>query len=352
MTGEDTTSDRDGHGMGDERSGDAAGRPSARLQEPVRGQEHGDGSVPGGGGGARGGAPVPGRQRPYDEGVPEEERKRAGGQGQGPGPGVLGEEPVGGGRRFGRRAAARRGPGVSPSTPDHGNRTATGPEPSYDDGSLAALLAVAIRGESSDGDAERRAVAAFRAARDAGAHRARTRRRDDWRPRTPRRRTRSLKATLSVLLASLTLGGVAYAAIGSAGGGPGGGDAEGKDVRPGVSASSPAESHSSARSSASAPAERPPAAKDTLAHCRVYEKLRGRSKALDAPAFQRLVTAAGGEANVSAYCAALTDPADAKGSGNGKGAGNAKEAGDVKPGKQNDKASGRRNADGNKSKKQ
>jgi hypothetical protein len=33
-----------------------------------------------------------------------------------------------------------------------------------------------------DREAERRAVAAFRAAREAGAHRARTRPRDDWAP--------------------------------------------------------------------------------------------------------------------------------------------------------------------------
>jgi hypothetical protein len=40
-----------------------------------------------------------------------------------------------------------------------------------------------------------------------------------------------------------------------------------------------------------------------------YEKLRGRGKALDSTAYQRLAAAAGGAANVSAYCAALTHPA-------------------------------------------
>ncbi|MEU0422823.1 hypothetical protein ABZ235_04270 [Streptomyces canus] len=247
MTGEDATSDRNGHGMGDERSGDAPGRRHARTEETLR------------------------------------------------------------------------------------------------DGPLEALFAAALRGEKSDGEAELRAVAAFRAARDTGAHRARTRRRDDWRPRAQRRRARSLKATLSVLLASLTLGGVAYAAIGSAGGGEAKGAAGGKDVRPSVSASTPAESHSSVRPTASAPAERPPTAKDTLAHCRAYEKLRGRGKALDSTAFQRLVTAAGGEANVSAYCAALTDTADAKGPA---------DADDAKQGKQKTEASDRQNADRNKSRKQ
>ncbi|WP_328749914.1 hypothetical protein OHT57_31210 [Streptomyces sp. NBC_00285] len=212
MTGEDTTSDRDGHGMGDERN---SGFPDRR-----------------------------------------------------PAPGPPGPEPASGG------------------------------------GPLEALLAVALRGDKADGEAELRAVAAFRVARDTGAHRARTRRRDDWRPRARRRTVRSLRTTLCVLLASLTLGGVAYAAIG---GDLGRGEAGKGHVRPSVAASTPAEAHSSSRPSVSAaPAGRPPTAQNTLAHCRVYEKLRDRGKAPDATAFRRLVTAAGGEADVSAYCAALT----------------------------------------------
>ncbi|MEU0947414.1 hypothetical protein ABZ379_32595 [Streptomyces canus] len=285
MTGQDATSDRDGHGMGDERSGDGAGRRHARPAKAVRGRPRGDGSAPG-------------REQTYDR-----------------------ESPSG-------------------------------------DSPLEALLAAAIRGEKCEDEGERRAVAAFRAARDAGEHRARTRRRDDWRPRTRRSRARSLRATLSVLLASLTLGGVAYAAIGSAGGGHDRGAARETDVRPSVSASTPAESPSGTRSSASVPSGRPPTAKDTLAHCRAYEKLGDRGKALDSTAFQRLAAAAGGEANVSAYCTALTDAADAKnadgtkGAANANGGGNAKGAGGAKPGKQKDKASGGQNADGNKSGKQ
>ncbi|MET7745261.1 hypothetical protein [Streptomyces sp. NPDC005385] len=46
-----------------------------------------------------------------------------------------------------------------------------------------SLLAAAMRGRSDDGEAEAHAVAAFRAARDGGAHTAPTRRRDDWRHR-------------------------------------------------------------------------------------------------------------------------------------------------------------------------
>ncbi|MFF1718925.1 hypothetical protein [Streptomyces sviceus] len=300
MTGQDATSDRDGHGMGDERSGDAPGRRHARPAKAVRGWARGDGSVSG-------------REQSYDR-----------------------ESPSGA-------------------------------------STLEALLAAAIGGEKCEDEAERRAVAAFRAARDAGAHRARTRRRDDWRPRTRWSRARSLRATLSVLLVSLTLGGVAYAAIGSAGGGDDRGAARETDARPSVPARTPAGSPSGARSSASAPSVRPPASKDTLAHCRVYEKLGDHGKALDSTAFQRLAAAAGGEANVRAYCAALTDAADAKdaagakgeananGGGNAADAGNAGNAGDTgnsddagaaKPGKQKDKASGGQNADGNKSDKQ
>lgn len=51
--------------------------------------------------------------------------------------------------------------------------------------SLAALLA-AVRTAPVDPVAEGRAVAAYRAARERGAHGARTRRRDDWTDRADR----------------------------------------------------------------------------------------------------------------------------------------------------------------------
>lgn len=171
------------------------------------------------------------------------------------------------------------------------------------DETLEALLAAAMRGDGLDSGAEQRAVAAFRAARDAGAHRARTRRRDDWRPREQRRTARSLKTTLSVFLASLTLGGVAFAAIGSTG--PAKDDAGDKGGRPGSASDRARPSEEpSASGAASAPKDRPDTAKDTEAHCRAYEKKAAKgSSALDSTAWQRLVAAAGGEANVSAYCA-------------------------------------------------
>ncbi|WP_051745094.1 hypothetical protein [Streptomyces yerevanensis] len=87
----------------------------------------------------------------------------------------------------------------------------------HDDPTLEALLAAAVRVDSLDPGAQDRALAAFRAARQTGAHGARTRRRDDWRPRAHRRLGRSLRATLAALVTSVALGGVAIASIGSVG---------------------------------------------------------------------------------------------------------------------------------------
>ncbi|MFJ1973334.1 hypothetical protein ACIO93_32230 [Streptomyces sp. NPDC087903] len=175
---------------------------------------------------------------------------------------------------------------------------------------LEALLTAAGRGVALDADAELRAVDAFRTARDTGAHRARTRRRDDWRPREQRRVARSVRVTLSVFLASLTLGGAAVAAIGSYGTFPGG-SAEDRD-RPRPTASVPATEPSPTRSGAvSAGPDGPATAGDTEAHCRAYAKLRGRGRALDATAWRRLLAAAGGENQVAAYCAKRMETATA-----------------------------------------
>ncbi|MFI6852063.1 hypothetical protein [Streptomyces sp. NPDC050416] len=184
--------------------------------------------------------------------------------------------------------------------------------PVFDAAELEALLVSALVRDRIDAEAEQRAVAAFVAARDAGAHGARTRRRDDWRPRERWHPGRSLKATLSVLLASLTLGGVAVAAIGSAG------STDGADDRgrppastsaPGAPAGEPAGIPSG---SASARPDRPAPSRDTEAHCRAYEQVDGRGKAMDATAWKRLVRAAGGERNVTAFCAEQLAPAGAK----------------------------------------
>ncbi|GAA5027901.1 hypothetical protein GCM10023335_65140 [Streptomyces siamensis] len=194
---------------------------------------------------------------------------------------------------------------------------------------LGALLASAVRAETVDAEDEARAVAAFRAARDEGALAARTRRRDDWRPRERRRPIRSLKAMCAVLLASLTLGGVAVAAIGSVS------DEDGDDQ--GRATARPSRSVPDRRAAESVPQESPTSAapdpsgrgrasahptqaQDTVAHCRAYDSVKDRGQALNSTAWQRLVTAAGGEDKVAAYCAEQL--ADAPRTGNGAGAGN------------------------------
>ncbi|PTM92446.1 hypothetical protein [Streptomyces sp. VMFN-G11Ma] len=181
-----------------------------------------------------------------------------------------------------------------------------------------SLIADAVRSHALDTDAEQRAVAAFRAARDAGAHGSRTRRRDDWRPREHRRVRRSLRITFTLSLACLTLGGVAFAAIDSVVGPPDGGHADAHSTQPPATTTP-------RTPGPSAPQNRPATAKDTEAHCRAYEKkLTGHGKPLDSTAWHRLITAAGGKKNVPAYCTEqLRDkPATAPSPnrpGNGKG---------------------------------
>ncbi|MFG2438261.1 hypothetical protein [Streptomyces sp. NPDC048508] len=98
------------------------------------------------------------------------------------GPG--GSERHGDGGSPGRRVADATGPGA-----DAGGRVAFrggggGRGVALGVGAVVgSLLAAAMRGRSDDGEAEAHAVAAFRAARDGGAHTAPTRRRDDWRHR-------------------------------------------------------------------------------------------------------------------------------------------------------------------------
>lgn len=194
---------------------------------------------------------------------------------------------------------------------DAGPRPAPGGVPRTE-----ALLAAALREERADAEGERRAVAAFRAAREAEPARAApTRRRDDWRPRDGRHPGRTLKTALSVLLASLALGGVAYAAMGGGGtDADDGGPPRDRTAAPTDSASvqplttPPAATSAPATTAstppgASAPPDRPAAAGDAEADCRAYERLEGRGRARDATAWQRLVTAAGGAEHVEAHCA-------------------------------------------------
>ncbi|MFI8487103.1 hypothetical protein [Streptomyces rubrogriseus] len=228
---------------------------------------------------------------------------------------------------------------------DTGPRAAPGGVPGTE-----ALLAAALRAEGADTEGERRALAAFRAARDAEpARAARTRRRDDWRPRDGRHPGRTLKTALSVLLASLTLGGVAYAAMGGGGsaaddGGPdrtrppaASDDAPARPVAtppgttPGPGTPDPATTPPGASASpgtsapprVSTPPGPPAVGRDTEAHCRAYERLAGNGKALDAAVWQRLVAAAGGAERVETYCTEQLDlptgPGPSTGAGNGTG---------------------------------
>ncbi|MFF8947204.1 hypothetical protein ACF09I_00235 [Streptomyces sp. NPDC014940] len=235
------------------------------------------------------------------------------------------------------------GEGLPARRRGHPGGTVLGSATAGPDTGFEARIADALRGGGADGvdpEAERRAVAAFRTARDSG-RRARTRRRDDWRPGRPHRARLSLRTTLSVLLASLTLGGVAFAAMGSPGfAGHDDGGTGPRRTRPPVSAQNTAgttDRHRTAEPGgtvSAAPSARPdhPAnAQDTRAHCRAYEQVRGRGKALDSTAWQRLVLAAGGEDDVADYCAArLASPArtpspartSTPGNGTGNGTGN------------------------------
>ncbi|WP_261719267.1 hypothetical protein [Streptomyces sp. FZ201] len=172
---------------------------------------------------------------------------------------------------------------------------------------LETLLAAAMRPDTLDAEGERRAVAAFREARDTGAHRARTRRRDDWRPRTRRHTARSLRATLSLVFASLALGGVAVAAIGTAGSSTDASDS-GTARTPSTAASAPSDpgpAGTRPNTPGHGPTDRPDTAKDTEAHCRAYARVSGNGRALESAAWKRLTEAAGGADKVETYCANL-----------------------------------------------
>lgn len=218
------------------------------------------------------------------------------------------------------------GGGVPDRRRAHPGGAASGPRDVCDAASLETALAAAMRGGALDPEAEQRALAAFRAARGTDAHRARTRRRDDWRVPAERRARRPVKMTFGVVFASLTLGGVAVAGIGSAGSSSDGTGAR-ETTHPSATASDrPGEGTPSASSPGTAPTDGPARAQDTEAHCRAYEQVEGRGKALDARAWQQLVAAAGGKDKVAAYCAeqpagATATPGGAGDPGNpGKGA--------------------------------
>ncbi|WP_432133711.1 MULTISPECIES: hypothetical protein [unclassified Streptomyces] len=183
----------------------------------------------------------------------------------------------------------------------------------------AERIAAALRRQPVDDAGEQAAVAAFRSARLAATKPSSGRRQDDWRPRT--RRQRWMRGGTAALAATTLLGGVAVASIGvgdagreapRAAGGPApsrtpappAGDRGGAPApAPGTTASSPPRAPSPGAGAGVGPGA------DIEAHCRAYERVEGRGHALDAPAWQRLVRAAGGAEQVAAYCAGVTDAA-------------------------------------------
>ncbi|MFE1174390.1 hypothetical protein [Streptomyces sp. NPDC058773] len=181
--------------------------------------------------------------------------------------------------------------------------TVSGPRDAHDSATLETVLGAVIRADHLDPEAEERALGAFRAAaHGTGARRARTRRRDDWRPREERSLRRPVRMTFGAVFAGLALGGVAYAAIGPAGSSADGAGTGGTAHPSATAPDQPGGGTPSTSSGRPGPTNRPSPAKDTEAHCRAYQQAGGHGKALDATAWQRLVAAAGGKGEVAAYC--------------------------------------------------
>ncbi|MGW8766223.1 hypothetical protein ACWGN5_27425 [Streptomyces sp. NPDC055815] len=200
------------------------------------------------------------------------------------------------------------------------------------DSEAGKLLRAALSAEpGGEGDVvapgEAAALAAFRAARDSGLHATSpVRETDDWTSVADERRPsrRSLKALVAALVASVTLGGVAFAV----GGLPEsflGTPAPAPEPRPTRSlprpAPAPTEAGEEGRTNRSAPPgttaplrpekdppELPGHSRDAL--CQAFEKERGaHGKASKSAAWQRLVVAAGGEEHVPEYCRYEPSPA-------------------------------------------
>ncbi|MER5207887.1 hypothetical protein [Streptomyces sp. NPDC002825] len=189
---------------------------------------------------------------------------------------------------------------------------------------VEAALAAALCPRGVDDASARAAVAAFRTARDSGLHRSRrTRRREDWRPVRDRRGGRPLKTALAALAASLTLGGVAFAAAASHDTAE---EQEPRDPEPGSSTSVPLPPrgpglppftlpNGASTPPPGAPGTRIPHDRTAPPHpnealCLAYEKSRDQGKALEAAAWQRLVAAAD-DHDVATYCATLLTPTPA-----------------------------------------
>ncbi|WP_158711225.1 hypothetical protein [Streptomyces sp. NRRL S-1824] len=201
---------------------------------------------------------------------------------------------------------------------------------------VAALLTAAQRVGDTGPVAEKRALDAFRAARDEGAHAPvsalRRRRRDDWRPVERWRGVRSIRAVVAGLVAVVALGGVAMAAGSGTMPGPfgeGGHDrpdpappANGGPAKPGGShGSTPtprADRTQQGPKATGRASSHPDQAQDDTALCRAYRHVQDSGKAADATAFDRLASAAGGASAVPDYCDGLLVAQPSKGNGTGK----------------------------------
>ncbi|MGW3734486.1 hypothetical protein [Streptomyces sp. NPDC005148] len=199
---------------------------------------------------------------------------------------------------------------------------------------VAALLRAAQRVGDTGPVAEQRALDAFRAARDEGAHAPvsalRRRRRDDWRPIERWHGVRSIRAVVAGLAAVMALGGVAMAAGSGTMPGPfgdGGHDrphpahpANGEPATPGGSrGSTPTPGAERTQQGATGRASsHPDQAQDDMALCRAYRHVQDSGKATDATAFDRLASAAGGASAVPDYCDGLLVAQPSKRNGTGK----------------------------------
>ncbi|MFF8836900.1 hypothetical protein [Streptomyces sp. NPDC015130] len=206
----------------------------------------------------------------------------------------------------------------------------------HEDEAVVVALRAALRPDRPMGEeAAQQAVAAFRAARDAGLHSGtgapRTRRRDDWRPVAERRWGRWSKAALVALVSGLTLGGVAVAT-----GGLPSPVSDAPEHRPEPSADAVVPTPRKGAVPPAPPSVRAPstppvadaggvpgpnrtervppgAARSHEALCRSYEQKAVRAGGTwDPTALRRLVEAAGGEEAVPAYCERLTDRTKAR----------------------------------------
>ncbi|QHA09298.1 hypothetical protein GQF42_44500 [Streptomyces broussonetiae] len=189
---------------------------------------------------------------------------------------------------------------------------ATEGDGAWDLNGMAERIGEALRRQPVDDGAEQAALAAFRSARTASDAALRTRRQDDWRPRT--RKQRWTRGGALALAASTLLGGIAFASIGVVHRGQHPAHEAGTSHstrRPATPA--PGEQGSASTGSGTAPTSapsRPGTAQNVEAQCRAYGKVKGRGHALKAAAWHSLVRAAGGEQQVAAYCVQLTGTAN------------------------------------------